>query len=49
MSREMYNYKRTAKRAAKELFYSNGTIDKIDKANSVPEIERIMRNARQEV
>lgn len=49
MSREMYNYKRTAKRAAKELFYSNVTIDKIDKANSVPEIERIMRNTRQEV
>lgn len=49
MSKELYNYKRTAKRAAKELFYGNVTIDKIDKAVSIPEIERIMRDARQEV
>lgn len=46
MSKEMYNYKRTAITAARDLGYSNNVISAINDAKSVNEISRIMRNAR---
>ena len=46
MSKELYNYKRSAIKAARELFYNDIVIIKINKANSIPEIERIMYDAR---
>lgn len=46
MSRETYNYKRTAIRTAKELQYSQPVIERLKLAESVSEIARIMRTAR---
>ena len=46
MSREVYNYKRHAIKAAKELFYSNDIISRLRLATTESEIERIMVTAR---
>lgn len=46
MSREMYNYKRSAIKAANELCYPKEIIDKLEEAKTESEIARIMRNAR---
>lgn len=48
MSRELYNYKRSAKKIAKELFYHPSVIARIDKANTTTEISRILKTARTE-
>lgn len=45
MSREMYNYKRTAITTARDLCYSDEVI-KIHNAKTENEISRIMRDAR---
>lgn len=47
MSKEDYNYKRHAIRAAKDLCYGEATIEKLKKAKTESEIERIMRTARE--
>lgn len=46
MSREAYNYKRTAIVAAKELGYNNSVIAKLELAQTVSEIKQIMVSAR---
>lgn len=46
MSRELYNYKRKATKAAKELGYEDEVIERIKNAISVPEVARIMTTAR---
>lgn len=48
MSRELYNYKRSAKKIARELFYHPSVITRIDKANTSAEIARILKTARTE-
>ena len=47
MSRETYNYKRTAIRAAKDLFYPQSVILRLQSATTENEICRIMRTARE--
>jgi hypothetical protein len=47
MSRETYNYKRAAIKAAKELCYPVEIITQLQKATQDSDISRIMRNARQ--
>lgn len=49
MSREMFNYKRFAIKAARELGYTKETIEKLNKANTEKEIEHIMVCARKEM
>lgn len=46
MSREMYNYKRTAITTARDLCYSDEVIIQIHNAKTENEISRIMRDAR---
>ena len=46
MSREVYNYKRTAIRTAKELLYPNSVILRLQSATTESEIARIMKTAR---
>jgi hypothetical protein len=46
MSREGYNYKRFAIKAAIDLCYPKETINQLEKAKTESEIARIMRNAR---
>lgn len=46
MSKDLYNYKRTATRTARELFYKDSVIEAIAKATSISEISRIMSEAR---
>lgn len=46
MSREAYNYKRTAIIAAKELGYGESIIAKLELAQTVSEIRQIMISAR---
>ena len=46
MSREAYNYKRTAIKTAKELFYPNSVILRLQSATTESEIARIMKTAR---
>lgn len=46
MSKETYNYKRTAITTARDLCYSNEVIIQIHSAKSENEISRIMRDAR---
>lgn len=47
MSREAYNYKRSAIRTARELQYPETVIDRLKMAESVSEIARIMRTERE--
>ena len=47
MCRETYNYKRTAIKTAKELFYPNSVILRLQSAKTESEIARIMRTARE--
>ena len=47
MSRETYNYKRTAIKTAKELFYPNSVILRLQSATTESEICRIMKTARE--
>jgi hypothetical protein len=46
MSRESYNYKRAAIKAAKELYYSTETIGLLQKASTETEIARILATER---
>lgn len=46
MSRETYNYKRTAITTAKQLFYPESVITRLEAATTETEICRIMRTAR---
>ena len=46
MSREAYNYKRTAIVTAKDLFYPQSVILKLQSATTESEIARIMKTAR---
>ena len=46
MSKDAYNYKRYAIKAAKELCYSQTVIEKLELATTEIEIEHIMNNAR---
>lgn len=46
MSRETYNYKRTAIKTAKELFYPQSVILRLQSATTESEIARIMKTAR---
>ena len=46
MSRETYNYKRQAIKTAKELFYPNSVILRLQSATTESEIARIMKTAR---
>lgn len=46
MSREMYNYKRTAITTVRDLCYSDEVIIQIHNAKTENEISNIMRNAR---
>lgn len=48
-SKESYSYKEFALQAAKDLLYSEVTIEKIENAKSDAEIERIMIAARKEM
>ena len=48
MSREAYNYKRTAIRTAKELLYPNSVILRLQSATTEIEIARIMKTAREQ-
>jgi len=47
MSKETYNYKRHAIKAARELFYPKEVILRLKLAETDGEIERIMRTARE--
>ena len=47
MSREAYNYKRTAIKTAKELFYPNSVILRLQSATTESEIARIMKTTRE--
>ena len=47
MSRETYNYKRTAIVTAKDLLYPQSVILKLQSATTESEIARIMRTARE--
>lgn len=46
MSRDEYNYKRRAMKAAEGLFYPQSVLHKIKNATNERQIERIMTNAR---
>ena len=46
MSREAYNYKRTAIKTAKDLFYPQSVILRLQSATTESEIARIMKTAR---
>ena len=48
MSRTEYFYKMQALKAARELGYKSSVIEKIKKATTENEIEKILRNARKE-
>lgn len=48
MSRDLYNYKRKATTAAKDLCYDISVISRIANATSIAEIARIMKTARTE-
>ena len=48
MSRELYNYKRRATTAAKDLWYGDDVLAAIDHATSVNEVARIMKKARED-
>ena len=48
MSREEYNYKRTAITTAKDLYYPQSVILRLQSATTENEICRIMRTAREE-
>ena len=48
MSREMYNYKRKAIRTAKDLFYPESVILRLQSATTESEIARIMKTAREQ-
>ena len=48
MSRETYNYKRTAIVIAKQLYYPQSVILRLQSATTESEIARIMRTAREE-
>ena len=47
MSREAYNYKRTAIATAKDLFYPQSVILRLQTATTESEIARIMKTARE--
>ena len=47
MSREAYNYKRTAIKTAKELHYPESVILQLQSAITESEIARIMKTARE--
>lgn len=47
MSRETYNYKRTAIATAKDLFYPQSVILRLQSATTESEIARIMKTARE--
>ena len=47
MSREAYNYKRTAIATAKDLFYPQSVILRLQSATTESEITRIMKTARE--
>lgn len=49
MSRETYNYKRQAIATAKQLFYSESVITRLEDAKTESEICRIMKTAREEM
>ena len=49
MSREMYNYKRKAIRTAKDLFYPQSVILRLQSATTESEIARIMKTAREKM
>ncbi len=46
MSKDMYNYKRHAIKAAKDLYYPREIISRLQSATTESEIERIMIAAR---
>ncbi len=48
MSREAYNYKLHAIKAAKDLYYPKEVISRLQSATTESEIERIMTSARKE-
>lgn len=48
MSRDLYNYKRKATTAARDLCYDVSVISRIANATSITEIARIMKTARTE-
>ena len=48
MSRETYNYKRTAIKTAKELHYPNSVILRLQFATTESEIARIIKTAREQ-
>ena len=48
MSREVYNDKRTAIRTAKDLFYPQSVILRLQSATTESEIARIMKTAREQ-
>lgn len=47
MSRELYNYKRSAIRTAKELLYPQSIISRLQSATTENEIIRIMKTQRE--
>ena len=49
MSRETYNYKRQAIRTAKDLFYPQSVILRLQSAETESEIARIMKTAREKM
>ena len=48
MSRRAYNYKRTAIKTARELFYPQSVILRLQSATTESEIARIMKIAREQ-
>lgn len=48
MSRELYNYKRKATTAARDLWYGDDVLAAIDSATTVNEVARIMKKARED-
>ena len=48
MSRETYNYKRTAIKTAKDLFYPESVMLRFQSATTESEIARIMKTAREQ-
>ena len=48
MSREAYNYKRTAIATAKDLYYPQSVILRLQSAKTESEIARIMRTTREQ-
>lgn len=47
MSMETYRYKQKAIKAARELFYPKSVISDLYNANTISEIARIMKSARE--